>query len=225
MLRIWLDSYGFKQLYRPTSTHQDIIACGAAIAGLAWPSGLGLLKDLPQLTIQVDMVTFNGAIHQCALGSAELPKTNTRWWFQIFWFFSPRKLGKMNPFWLIFFQMGWNLKPPTSNSSPLKMGRFPKRKRVFQSSIFRGYSMLTFGGVPEGVDRHRKLRVGYPKMMGLGKRCNSWGSNMTIAGKWHHEWRCISYWTWGLSNVYVIFQGFSCLTFTQVEKLLCRELT
>ena len=27
----------------------------------------------------------------------------TGWWFQIFLEFSPRKLGKMNPFWLIFF--------------------------------------------------------------------------------------------------------------------------
>ena len=33
----------------------------------------------------------------------------TRWWFQILYFlFSPRNLGKMNPFWLInIFQMGW----------------------------------------------------------------------------------------------------------------------
>ena len=32
----------------------------------------------------------------------------TRWWFQIFLEFSPRTLGKMNPFWLAhIFQMGW----------------------------------------------------------------------------------------------------------------------
>eukprot|EP00434_Breviolum_minutum_P015597 symbB.v1.2.013739.t1/scaffold901.1/size153659/2 len=55
---------------RSNALQLDIIACGAAIAGLAWPSGLGLLKDLPQLTIQVDMVTFNGAIHQCATSTA-----------------------------------------------------------------------------------------------------------------------------------------------------------
>ena len=45
-----------------------------------------------------------------ALKSASLEKespdvTITRWWFQRF--FSPRKLGKMNPFWLILFNWGW----------------------------------------------------------------------------------------------------------------------
>ena len=40
----------------------------------------------------------------------------TSWWFQTFLEFSPRTLGKMNPFWLIFFK--WvgsttGLKPPT----------------------------------------------------------------------------------------------------------------
>ena len=49
--------------------HQDIIACGAAVAGLSWPFALGLLKDIPQLMVEVDMVTLNGAIHQCAMTS------------------------------------------------------------------------------------------------------------------------------------------------------------
>ena len=36
-------------------------------------------------------------------------KETTRGWFQIiFYLFSPRKLGNMNQFWLIFFQRGWN---------------------------------------------------------------------------------------------------------------------
>ena len=32
----------------------------------------------------------------------------SRWWFQMIFLFSPPSLGKMNPFWLIFFfEMGW----------------------------------------------------------------------------------------------------------------------
>ena len=40
-----------------------------------------------------------------------------RWWFQIFFIFTPI-LGKMKPFWLIFFQMGL-VQPPTSDMSTL----------------------------------------------------------------------------------------------------------
>ena len=36
----------------------------------------------------------------------------TRWWFQTSFYFHPY-LGKMNSFWLIFFQMGWNHQPIT----------------------------------------------------------------------------------------------------------------
>ena len=35
-----------------------------------------------------------------------------RWWFQIFFEFSPRSLGKMNQFFVIFFN--WVVQPPTS---------------------------------------------------------------------------------------------------------------
>ena len=31
-------------------------------------------------------------------------------------------------------------------------------------------------------------------------------NNMT-GWKVHHEWRCISYWTWGFSNVMLVFRG------------------
>ena len=36
----------------------------------------------------------------------------SRWWQPNYLLFSPRKLGKMNPFWLFFLQRGW-LEPPT----------------------------------------------------------------------------------------------------------------
>ena len=41
-------------------------------------------------------------------------KQSTRWWQLKYFLFSPRKLGKMNPFWLIFFQMGWFNHPTRS---------------------------------------------------------------------------------------------------------------
>ena len=79
-------------------------------------------------------------------GFGSLPKTNTRrWQLKYFLEFSPL-FGEDEPILTEYFSDGL-VQPPTSNSSPLnKMGRFPRRKLVFQSSIFRGYSMLTFGG-------------------------------------------------------------------------------
>ena len=41
-----------------------------------------------------------------------------RWWFQIFFLFSPRKLGKMNPFWLICFKG-----VETTNQKPTAWGK------------------------------------------------------------------------------------------------------
>ena len=45
---------------------------------------------------------FSGAM--LVSGSVYLP---TRWWFQIFFCFHPENWGRF-PFWLIFFQRGWN---------------------------------------------------------------------------------------------------------------------
>ena len=40
------------------------------------------------------------------IGSTNFPKTNTGWWFQILFIFTPT-WGRF-PIWLIFFQRGWN---------------------------------------------------------------------------------------------------------------------
>ena len=39
----------------------------------------------------------------------------TRWWFQIFFEFSPQTLGKMNQFWGAYFSTGWFNHQPVAN--------------------------------------------------------------------------------------------------------------
>ena len=68
------------------------------------------------LGVAVDIVPWSKKITRWWLwGPYEWPYTwvtggykhTYRWWFQVFWL-SPRKLGKMNPFWLLhIFQKGW----------------------------------------------------------------------------------------------------------------------
>ena len=58
------------------------------------------------------------------------PQKHSRWWQLIFFKFSSRKLGKMNPFWRAYFSNG--LKPPTSVllyflSSGVMMKKFTKK--------------------------------------------------------------------------------------------------
>ena len=57
-----------------------------------------------------DLGPFGEAVLVRLLFGCKMPtKTRSRWWFQIFFIFTPT-WGRF-PFWLIFFQMGWNHQP------------------------------------------------------------------------------------------------------------------
>ena len=72
----------------------------------------------------------------------------TGWWFQIysnmFFYFHPENLGKMNPFWRAYFFKGVGLKPPTrkKNQLPGDSSRallIPDRWRSLKLSPWKGH--------------------------------------------------------------------------------------
>ena len=70
----------------------------------------------------------------------------SRWWFQTFFISSPRKLVKMNPFWLIFF--GWVETNNQFHSLPLKKWMVGRRSFPFGRAYFQGQRVLNFQWVP-----------------------------------------------------------------------------
>ena len=76
------------------------------------------------------MTSFTLKINESHVGEYTIP----RWRFQICFLFSPRNLGKMNPFWRVYFSKGWNHQPDShGNPSWVFVCRFhhPKFRPTF----------------------------------------------------------------------------------------------
>ena len=121
--------------------------------------------------------------------------TYSRWWQLNFLLFSPRSLGKKNPFWHTFFQLGWNhqLVFRSFPLPPKKLTWRLRRRSTMNEDVSISYwkcgfsnVMLVFRGVVAIVLPLQKTNNWNLKITQL-KRKNIW----TKPSCWKKNWGCI----------------------------------
>ena len=153
-----------------------------------------------------------------------------RWW-------SPwirKKRSHHILFWLVVSHIFWNFHPETWGNDPIltsicfwwvgsttnqfwilkKWCSFRYRLKATQaaSEIYHGggFDLIYWAPVPDNKGTPRVFQRGWNHQLQLNILSIPPETNMT-GWKIHHEWRCISYWTWGFSMCTVINDQFSII--------------
>ena len=147
-------------------------------------------------------------------------------------FTSGKSIGWWNiiPFgqnsWLYWYWRIWSIAPTCTALVDFWASRNPKKTQTFL--VFLHQNSLDMALVPWRVS---KVGLWTPKNLGadeplLGLKARQASSTVSNARKdtelvlhprnltWQWKttiWRCISYWTWGISNVMLVFRGVSAL--------------